>query len=164
MPLINQVKRTYRNLPHWQQPGSTYFLTWRVIRGRELEPDDRTIALNALRFWDDKKWFVYAAVIMPDHAHALVRPLPLDSTDVAASEFHNLSDLLHSVKRYSSYTINLRRGVRGTLWQDECYDHIIRSDREFDETWAYTLDNPVKAGFVETPELYPWLYQAGRAD
>ena len=114
--------------------------------------------LNALRFWDDKKWFVYAAVIMPDHAHALVRPLPLDLTDVAASEFHNLSDLLHSVKRYSSYTINLRRGVRGTLWQDECYDHIIRSSEEMRRVVAYVLNNPVKAGFVESWEQWPHTY------
>jgi REP element-mobilizing transposase RayT len=129
-----------------------------------LEPDDRTLALNAIRFWDGRKWHVYAAVVMPDHVHALVRPLPLDVTDPAAAEFHNLSELTRGVKGYSSYRINRRQGRAGTFWQDESYDHIIRDDQEFEETWAYIIYNPVKAGLVETPEAYLWLYQAGRAD
>lgn len=164
MPSIDRFTTTRRNLPHWQLPGATYFLTWRASRERLLEPDDRTIALNAIRFWDDQKWRVFAAVVMPDHVHALVRPLPLNAADVAAVEFHNLSELTRSVKGYSSNRINRRQGHAGTFWQDESYDHIIRDDREFEETWAYIIYNPMKAGLVETPETYPWLYQTGRMD
>ena len=164
MPPLTHFKITHRNLPHWHAPGATYFLTWRVRDTRLLEPEDRTIALGAVRFWDGQKWFVYAAVLMPDHGHALVRPLPLDLTDPAADAFHDLSKLNQSVKGFSSYRINRRHGWRGALWQDEGYDRIVRDEREFEETWAYMLHNPVKAGLVETPEQYQWLYQAGRAD
>ena len=163
MPPVRQFTTTYRNLPHWKQPGATYFLTCRVIGGRELEPEDRAVALNAIRFWDGKRWAVYAAVVMPDHAHALVRPLPLNLSDPAPIDFHDLSELTKSVKGFSSHAINRRRERGGTLWQDEGYDRIVRDDRELEETWTYILYNPVKAGLAETPDAYPWLYQAGRA-
>ncbi|QJW97790.1 REP-associated tyrosine transposase [Frigoriglobus tundricola] len=164
MPPLTHFKTTHRNLPHWHAPGATYFLTWRVLDARELEPEDRTITLNAVQFWDNQKWCVYAAVVMTDHAHALVRPLPLDRADPAATAFHDLSGLVQSVKGFSAYKINRRRGWRGPLWQDEGYDRIVRDDREFEETWQYIVYNPVKVGLVEVPERYPWLYQAGRAD
>jgi REP element-mobilizing transposase RayT len=157
---IREFRATRRNLPHWQKPGATYFLTWRVAGGRELASNDRTAALDAIRFWDGKRWFVHAAVILPDHAHALVRPLPLDRTDPCASEFHNLSELTKSVKGYSSLAVNRRQGQRGTLWQDESFDRIVRDDREFEDTRTYIRDNPVTAGLVAVAEEYPWLYLA----
>ncbi|MDY3562426.1 transposase [Gemmata sp. JC673] len=121
-------------------------------------------ALDAIRFWDTKRWTVHAAVVMPDHAHALVRPLPLDTTDVTAREFYSLPELTKSVKGYSARAINRRQGRSEALWQDEGYDRIVRNDRELEETWGYIRFNPVKAGFVAEPELYQWLYSAGRAD
>ena len=65
---VHSFKITRRTLPHWQQPGSVYFLTWGCKIGEVLTPGERTITLNALLYWDDRKWTLYAAVIMPDHA------------------------------------------------------------------------------------------------
>jgi REP element-mobilizing transposase RayT len=164
MSPIRSFKVTHRNLPHWQVPGATYFLTWRMIDNLVLEPDDRTIALNAIRFWDGKRWVVYAAVIMPDHAHALVRPMPLDPGRLVEGPVHDLADLLGSVKKFSSRRINTRRNRDGMLWQDERYDHIQRDEREFEETWTYIRYNPVRAGLCELPEQYPWLYESATAE
>src|SRR5438045_469619 len=124
MPPINSFTVTRRNLPHWQNPGSTYFLTWRVTGVPILEPEDRTIALDAIRHWADLRWRLYAAVIMPDHAHALARPLPVDPARPTAGAVYDLSELIASVKKFSALRINRRRGRQGTLWQDERHDHI----------------------------------------
>jgi hypothetical protein len=47
----------------------------------------------------------------------------------------------------------------GTVWQDERYDRIIRNDQEFQNTWEYIRQNPVKSGLSATPEEYPLFWQ-----
>jgi len=63
------------------------------------------------------------------------------------------------VKRFSIYQINRLRATKGSLWQDERYDRIIRDEAEFLEKWNYIRNNPMKAGLSEYPEDYPWLYE-----
>ncbi len=164
MKPLREFEITRRNLPHWQAPGATYFITWRVRDGFVLLPDERTLVLDAVKHWDGTRWRVYAAVVMPDHVHVLAYPLPLDLTNPAASEFHDLGELVGSVKKFSARKINERRGRRGAFWLDERYDRIPRHEREFEDTWGYIRSNPVGAGLVERPEEYVWWYEAGRAD
>lgn len=163
MTLIRAFTTTRRNLPHWQDPGAVCFLTWRVAPGRHLDPEDRTLALNAVRHWDGTRWVVYTAVVMPDHVHVLARPRPVSAGQPDAGVYP-LADLLHSVKSYSAKAINRRQGRAGGVWQDERYDRIVRDAREFDETWEYIRNNPVAAGLVSVPEEYAWLYEAVVAD
>jgi len=40
---------TKRNLPHWQLPGSVYFITWRCLTGITLSSPERHITLDAIR-------------------------------------------------------------------------------------------------------------------
>ncbi|MGA8572869.1 MAG: hypothetical protein ACLP7A_02825 [Desulfobaccales bacterium] len=72
---VQAFECTQRNLPHWQIPGSVYFITWRWVKGKTLGPEERTVTLNAIRHWRTIKWHPYAAVVMPDHVHALAQPL-----------------------------------------------------------------------------------------
>jgi putative transposase len=151
---VQSFKITRRTLPHWQEPGSIYFITWRCQKGEVLSPEERTITLEALHYWDGRKWILYAAVIMPDHVHALVQPLTLpQSTGV-----FDLAEIIHSVKSFSVHQINRQRGSRGSLWQDERYDRIVRDEAEFLEKWQYIMNNPVKEELVQRWEDYPWLY------
>jgi len=151
---LTDFKMTRRNLPHWQDPGKVYFLTWRCAEEQELAPEERDIAMEALRYWDALRWTVYAAVVMPNHVHTLAQPL-LDKERKA----FNLAQIIHSVKSFSAHRINRERHMRGSLWQDERYDRIIRDEAEFLEKWEYIRTNPVKRGLCERPEDYPWLYQ-----
>lgn len=160
MPPIRTFTTTRRNLPHWQEPGAVYFLTWRVRPGLWLEPDDRQLALDAIRFWDGRRWRVHAAVVMPDHVHVLARPLPSTADGPASPAVHNLSDILKSVKNFSANVINRRQGRGGALWQDETYDRIMRDEAEFEEKWGYIRNNPVEDGLAPTPPEYPWLYES----
>lgn len=144
-----------RNLPHWQQPGSIYFITWRCREGVALAPQERTLVLDCLRCWDQRKCILYASVVMPNHVHALVQPLFMDGGRAA----FNLSEMVHSVKSFSAHQINRQRGRKGSVWQDERFDRIIRDQGELEEKWGYIRHNPVKAGLVAVPEEYPWLYE-----
>jgi hypothetical protein len=67
-----------------------------------------------------------------------------------------------TVKRFSNHEINKHRGGKGSIWQDERYDRIVRDDAEFLEKWNYIRHNPVKAGLAEHPEDYLWLYERGQ--
>lgn len=144
-----------RKLPHWQNPGSVYFITWRCKGNHILSGEERTITLEAVRFWDKTQWVLYAAVVMPDHVHLLAQPLP-----TSEDEYINLGKIIKSVKSYSSRHINQRRGRSGSVWQPERFDRMVRDDAEFLEKWQYIRNNPIKDGLAECPEDYPWLYES----
>jgi putative transposase len=109
-----------------------------------------------VKYWDGRKWLIYATVVLPDHLHCLVQPLPHP-----AGGFFDLGEILYSIKSFSSHQINRRRGAAGSIWQIERYDRIVRDETEFLEKWNYIRNNPVKSGMVEYPEDYPWLYEKG---
>lgn len=153
---VKSFNMSKRNLPHWQEPGSVYFITWRCKQGRNLSAEGRTIVMDALRYWDGLKWKVYAAVVLPNHVHVLSQPLPLTQQEEG---FFNLSEIIHSVKSFSSQKINKLRGSSGPLWQDERFDRIVRDEAEFLEKWNYIRNNPLKEELAASPEEYPWLYE-----
>ena len=119
-----------------------------------LNANERSIALEAVRFWDENKWIVYAAIVLADHVHILAKPLFREG-----GGFFDLSEIIHSVKSYSALKISQHRGTKGTIWQDERYDRIVRDEPEFLEKWQYIRNNPVKVELCQTPEEYPWLYE-----
>lgn len=43
-------------------------------------------------------------------------------------------------------------------WQQSFYDHVIKDDRDLINHVEYIRHNPVKAGLVEKPEEYPFLF------
>jgi hypothetical protein len=51
--------------------------------------------------------------------------------------------------------------LKGSLWQDESYDPIVRDEAEFLEKWQYIRNNPLKASLADKPENYTWLYERG---
>ena len=149
---------TRRNLPHWQLAGSTYFVTFRLKTG-ELSNHERQIVLNAIRHFHGVRYWITVAVIMPDHVHIVLKLAPSpDGGDLP------LGKVMQSIKGFTAREINKNRGVRGTLWQDESYDRIVRNEAEFLEKWNYIRNNPVKAGLCEIPEKYPFLWEPGESE
>jgi len=68
-----QEFRTYRrNLPHWEQPGSFYFITFRTNKKFVLPEETRNIVVDSIKYHNCKKYTLYACVIMPDHAHLIL--------------------------------------------------------------------------------------------
>jgi len=92
---------------------------------------------DTLRIFDVKKYDIYGWCVMPNHVHAIIRPL----------EKFDLSKILHSWKSYTSKEANKILGRTGQFWQSEYFDHIIRNEDEFTRKVDYVWRNPEKAGF-----------------
>jgi REP element-mobilizing transposase RayT len=142
------VLASRRNLPHIQVHDATYFITFRCCEGVSLPESVREIVLSAMRFWHGRRIFLDAAIVMPDHAHAILR----------ITDNSTLSQILHSIKSYSANQINKQLSRQGPIWQDESFDHILRSEAEWEEKLQYVRENPVVAGLVEESSQYRWLW------
>jgi REP element-mobilizing transposase RayT len=147
---IEEFKKTRRNLPHWQSPGSTYFVTSRS-NNRIFSESEKDIIFSAIKFLDKKKYFLYAVVVMPDHIHILFQPIAKKSSGSSFSYF-SLLEIMHSIKSFTAHQIG------GAVWQHESYDRIIRNEQEFYEKMFYIVNNPVRAEIVKESSEYKWLY------
>ncbi len=144
-----------RNLPHWQLPGSTYFVTFHLRHGH-ISEDERRIVLDAIKHFHKIRYWLTVAVVMPDHTHLMLKPVAHESN----AEF-SLSKILQGIKGFSFREINRLRGTKGPLWQEESFDRIVRDYEEYLEKWHYIRVNPVKAGLCQAPEEYPLLWEPG---
>ena len=80
---------------------------------------------------------LHAAVVMPDHVHLLLTPFETESDASMA-----LGEILHSIKSFSANEVNKEEGRTGPLWLDERWDRMVRTEKEFIETWEYIETNP----------------------
>ena len=147
------LKITQKTLPHWELDGAIYFITFNTWEKLELTPPARLAVFDACRFFDAQRYNLFTFVVMPDHVHMLIQPLPK-----TAQETWSLSSILHSIKSYSAKQIPKVMPHMGTVWQPERYDRIIRTDQEFQATWNYICQNPVKANIIDGTGHYPFLY------
>jgi putative transposase len=145
-----KIKR--RNLPHWRVPGAAYFVTFRVASG-ELTRAERDVVFRHIRSGDGRFYRLLAVVVMPDHVHILLEPLT----------GYDLSRISKGIKGVSAKLINDLRGSRGSVWQDESWDRIMRDDAELQEKLGYMLNNPVKRELVSDGWDWPWWYAAAEA-
>jgi REP element-mobilizing transposase RayT len=170
-----------RHLPHWQKTDSALFITWRLYGSlprklsasylKELNPGKRFLLLDReldkARFGPTwlkdgalaktvidalfhgaeqlRLYRLSAYVVMSNHVHVLLWPHAL------------MSRVTKSIKGYTARECNKLLGRSGeTFWQDESFDHAVRSEDEFYRIKNYIERNPVKAGLVESPEEWPW--------
>lgn len=171
-----------RNLPHWQPEGKHLFVTWRlhgslplnVLQGLrdENEPergkaflrfdsvldraafgphwlcDERIAAIvrQEILGIGQRGWGVmHSWVVMPNHVHLLVEPKIV------------LKRIMQAIKGRSARSCNQvlrRRGL--PFWQQESFDHWVRSTTSFARISAYIERNPVAAGLVKHPADWPW--------
>lgn len=154
-PVISpsDLQKSNRNLPHWHRDGSSYFVTFRIAEG-ELADHERQIVLNSCFHFHGDRHSTAIATVMPDHVHMIIRPHKSDDEN-----WHQLSDLLHSIKSFSAHEINKHRKSSGPLWQDESFDRIIRDEQEFDEKAKYIFENAFNAGICSSPSEYTFTKQ-----
>ena len=103
---------------------------------------------STLLHFADQRYRLFAWCIMPNHVHVLVRLLP----------GQNLAAVVHSWKSFSAKQANRILGARGTFWQREYYDHLIRSEEEFERAIRYVAENPAKANL----KGWKWVSVRGR--
>jgi len=192
-----------RHLPHWRQPGATYFVTFRLA---DSLPEAKRAELANLRtFWErdhpeprsERDWEEHARemigrveswsdeghgecyfreprwaddlrdrlhqfqnqryhlgcwVIMPNHCHAVLRPF----------ESHDLEDLIGGMKGVVAHRINAALGQAGSIWQDECFDRIIRDTAHLERVIQYIGRNPLRAR-IPRSRWYRWFDPAWEA-
>ncbi len=185
----NDVSRTQRRLPHWERPGATYFVTfrlahsiaadvvdrWREERAQWLEhhPDpwdwktareymrrfeeereqwlDRghgscllrnqraaELVSESLCHFDGQRYVLDAFVVMPNHVHALVKPLGA----------YSMAKILHSWKSFSANALNREFDQHGAVWMTETFDTIVRDSKHLSACRDYITENPGKAGLA----------------
>ena len=155
-----------RRLPHLQKADSDLFVTF-CTGARRILPDlARDLALEhclreaGIRLFAGEgargtqvRIHLHAVVVMPDHVHLLFLPL----RDEDGWPFP-LVDVMQCLKSTTAHRINKLLHTSGPVWEEESFDHVLRSDESLKEKCEYIRQNPVEAGLVKSPEDYPWLW------
>jgi putative transposase len=171
-----------RNLPHWHPEEKALFITWRLHgslprRHRDVnqqpsvsvgeqfkqadaildraesgpvwlqDPQIAAFVVVALKSGskDFGRYVLHAFVVMANHVHLLLTP-KVEAREITKS-------IKGVTARFADRILN-RAGER--FWQDESFDHWMRSEAEFVRTKEYVEHNPVTAGLVERPEDWRW--------
>jgi RecG-like helicase/REP element-mobilizing transposase RayT len=147
-----------RRLPHFEKPWAIYAVTIGTRSRRCLSPNARTIVLDALRHFHQKRYELFAVSVMPDNVHFLIQPWPKGNETKGNVVFWPLDELLHSIKSYSAHQINKLEGKTSAVWEKERFDRYVRSDRDLEEKFHYILRNPWETGVAGQNEDYPWVW------
>jgi putative transposase len=88
---------------------------------------------------------LHAFVVMPNHVHLLITPkLPV----------RRIMNGLKGAAARQANSILSRKGSH--FWQDESFDHWVRTPKEFDRIRTYIENNPVSAGLAAKPQDWSW--------
>ncbi|MEI6520592.1 MAG: transposase [bacterium] len=101
---------------------------------------------NAILFNSGKRYTLHAWVVMPTHAHLLFTP--------TANE--KVSNIMHSIKSYTSNEANKYLARNGVFWLKESFDRFIRNEEHFTNEIQYIENNPVKARLCKQPQDWKW--------
>jgi REP element-mobilizing transposase RayT len=169
-----------RRLPHWDVVGQPLFVTFRLHgslpKGRAFPPaqlsdwksfvtmdrildkaetgprhlsvpEIKSLMVNSLLDGERRfhRYELHSYVVMPNHVHLLATP------SVVSAKW------LGPMKGFVAHEANAFLGLTGQpFWQQESYDHLVRSDDEFARIQRYIENNPVKAGLVAEPADFEW--------
>jgi type I restriction enzyme R subunit len=195
------------SLPHWFQPGVTYFMTFRTddsippkvaVEWRQRQrdwlcshgidqdrpdweqslrtlsdvaydtfhrtfsreflayldrgygqcvlrrPEMARIVAESLHHFDGKRYQLGDYVIMPNHVHLLM--CLLGDTDIELQ--------CYSWKKFTAGKINQVLDRAGRFWQEESFDHLVRTPEDFERFQQYIAENGPKAGLREGEYLH----------
>ena len=111
------------------------------------------VAERMIHMISDKYPCVFADhyVIMPDHIHMLLRidcshnRSDYDDEAGTGNPSPTIGKIVGWYKYQTSKEINLMNGTAGkVVFQRSYYDHVIRNQQDYDDTWSYIENNPRK--------------------
>ncbi len=103
------------------------------------------IIQDSLLHFDGERYRLSAWVVMPNHVHMLLTPCEC-----------SLSEILKSMKSFTSRKANELLRRRGRFWMEDYFDRYVRDRKHFKSAIAYIENNPVKAGLCKRPEDWPF--------
>ncbi len=137
-----------------QKDNRPIFITFTTDHRWRLPPEARDIVLECCLKENGHKFDLHTAVVMPDHTHLLLSSL----RDVNGLNF-SLPQIMHAVKGTSASKVNVLLGRSDPVWQEEFFDHVLRSNESLVEKADYICQNPVRAGLVNAAGEYRWLWR-----
>jgi REP element-mobilizing transposase RayT len=143
-----------RNLPHLQVEGKTIFLTFCTKDHLILPESVRTQVLRHCLHDHASKIHVHGVVVMPDHVHMVFTPL-WDTRGY----LYTLAEITNGIKGASAHSINRMLGRKGSVWQDESFDRVLRCNEAVRSKVEYVCANPVRKGLCRSADEYPWLWR-----
>ena len=163
-----------RNLPHWHPEGATLFLTWRLYGS--LPSSYRTAKIGCATDSPGKRFKCLDAILDkaatgplwlndPRAALCVVNGIYTGQTALNFYDLHAFAVMPNHVHLLISPKVSVPRlmnGLKGVtarganFWQDESFDHWVRSPKEFDRIRTYIEFNPVSARLTSSPEKWPW--------
>ena len=147
--LLKMLEIRKRRLPHWTITGSYYYITFRLQTGC-LTDKEILIVKDHIKAGHLKFYLLIAVQVMPDHVHLILKP----NDDIT------LARIMKGIKGVSARLINQSRGSSGTIWMQEYFDRIIRTQSDLDEKLKYMYENPVRCGLTDEPDKYiGWYFQ-----
>lgn len=148
MTMVKSRKKIRLPRSEYGDPQGVYFITICAQRsgvpfGTDLS---REIVDCLLELKLQKGFSLYCYCLMRDHLHLAISPPP-DGPDVMEIVQH-LKD---------ATTRKTWCGARrARLWQRSFYDHIARRKEDVAAICEYIINNPVRAGLVQSHEQYPF--------
>ena len=144
-----------RNLPHLQKDFTPHFITFVTKLRWILPPVARDLVLSSCCHDHRVKYELYVAVVMPDHVHLILTPLVNQQRD----EIYSLIAIMRTTKIASAHLINRQLRRNGAVWQEESFDHVLRSSDRLDAKVNYVLQNPVRKGLAKDWRECKWAWQ-----
>jgi putative transposase len=105
------------------------------------------VAESLFKF-DGERYLLTDFVVMPNHVHVLG----------AFPSEESLRQQVSGWKRFQARRINSLLGTSGPFWQVEDFDHLVRSEEQFEHYRRYIASNPTRAGLKEGQFLH-WTRQ-----
>ncbi|MGH8247122.1 MAG: REP-associated tyrosine transposase [Gammaproteobacteria bacterium] len=127
----------------------TYFISAGTWEGRSVFQSERLAPLfldMLFQYRGSGKFLLHEFVVMPTHIHLLLTAPP-ETTLERAMQF---------IKGGFSHRAGEEVGRNKEIWQRGYVDHRIRDATDYVRHVEYIRQNPVRAGMVQSPELYPY--------
>ena len=107
-------------------------------------PSLAKIVADSLLFFDGERYRMGDFVVMPNHVHLLCA-FPSEEMLVTQCD-----SWLH----FTARQINLQLDRKGKFWQQEPFDHLVRSPEQYEYLRKYIAQNGAKAGLNKDQYLY----------
>lgn len=142
VPLLSEKERAHFK-KHFDRTREDFLDT---CHGRCLlkRPDLARIVADSLLHFDGERYRMGDFIVMPNHVHLLAVFLTPESMKAQCDSW------LH----YTAFRINQAIDAKGKFWQQEPFDHLVRSPNQYDYLRQYIANNPIKARLKPSEYLY----------
>jgi len=107
------------------------------------DPDLSQIVADSLLHFDHDRYHMGDFIVMPNHVHLLA----------AFTTEERMRKQFNSWLHWTATQINRATNGSGHFWQEEPFDHLVRSNEQYEYLREYIRDNPTKARLAQ-PEYY----------